>query len=859
MRGKVNIPILDGGLKAKGIQEALEDNQLATVSGFLDYKKLLKKDWAIGSNIITLDNIRSRMPDELGKCSWANNEQGEDNALTGDGSILLNPGGGYLITESGFDGIGGTDVSVTNSIEGVTVSSDGGGGYSGGGSQGEANGGIEGSGGSSGSGSFGGGYYYNNPDLTKSVEGGNASGWFISTWKTNNAGVSSSTQIKLPLVATGVYNFIVAWGDGNTDRITNANYTTKQTHTYASAGTYTITFSGDITGWRFNSGETTDKLKLLSISSWGCLNIGNETEAFCGCANLTMSEADNIDLSGVTILTSMFEGCSSLTNITWLAYWSVSAVTDTSRMFKDCSVFNGNVATFNMANVTNISDMFNGASSFNKDISGWDTGKVANADRTFKDASAFVQNLKSWDVRALTSADEMFNGLTMETEVYDELLVAWAGQTGIEHDVVFDAGGSKYTDAGGGKDARAILTDTYGWVITDGGEEVSGYLFIPITYDQTDENKGIIVFMISIEETFPYLKDISTISGISDFIYLDYCRMDYSEDGDDTWTINISDLNEFSSGVIASDGKISLLLEDELYEHEKINTYNSSTGALENTGLDYDIDTVGGDGKTYTTYWGKISDGPDMFCISGDYIYQAEYARFISKVNRLTGVRSWHTELPWEESGTWPNPDWVSESSDGYSAVVSGGYLWINTYNSRSTRPSGTNIITLTWFLTKYTLDGVFDSEISLVSCVSGSPNYYSTYPGSIIADSSGNIYSNGFDGSISAKGNCIKKITTGSVIWTTTISAAGWQTEMLLSTDESQLFYCNSILTSNQVGCINTTTGDISWTISITGATYGYYSCGLAFDGTYLYVLSHDWDKVIKITRHNPVTGAEV
>ena len=43
---------------------------------------------------------------------------------------------------------------------------------------------------------------------------------FISTWKTDNEGVSLSNQIFLNLDSSGTYNFVVDWGDGSSDEIT---------------------------------------------------------------------------------------------------------------------------------------------------------------------------------------------------------------------------------------------------------------------------------------------------------------------------------------------------------------------------------------------------------------------------------------------------------------------------------------------------------------------------------------------------------------------------------------------------------------------------------------------------------------
>jgi len=48
---------------------------------------------------------------------------------------------------------------------------------------------------------------------------------FIMSVKTDNtsAGSTTATQFKLPLPASGTYNFSVDWGDGNSDTITVYN------------------------------------------------------------------------------------------------------------------------------------------------------------------------------------------------------------------------------------------------------------------------------------------------------------------------------------------------------------------------------------------------------------------------------------------------------------------------------------------------------------------------------------------------------------------------------------------------------------------------------------------------------------
>jgi small-conductance mechanosensitive channel len=71
---------------------------------------------------------------------------------------------------------------------------------------------------------------------------------FVSYWSTyNTSGSSGANQIKLPLTSTGIYSFIVDWGDGSSNKITSWNQT-ETTHT-SSPDTYKVTITGVLTGW----------------------------------------------------------------------------------------------------------------------------------------------------------------------------------------------------------------------------------------------------------------------------------------------------------------------------------------------------------------------------------------------------------------------------------------------------------------------------------------------------------------------------------------------------------------------------------------------------------------------------------
>ena len=65
------------------------------------------------------------------------------------------------------------------------------------------------------------------------------------------------------------YNFTVDWGDGNSETITTS---TDFSHTYAVAGTHTVTIAGTFPSIKFNNGG--DKTKIIEIPSLG--NVGNQ-------------------------------------------------------------------------------------------------------------------------------------------------------------------------------------------------------------------------------------------------------------------------------------------------------------------------------------------------------------------------------------------------------------------------------------------------------------------------------------------------------------------------------------------------------------------------------------------------------
>ena len=241
---------------------------------------------------------------------------------------------------------------------------------------------------------------------------------FESTWDTNNTSFGSSAlnQIQLPLEAAGTYNFFIEWGDGNSDTITVWN-DPATLHTYTSPGTYTIKIYGQIEGWQFNN--TGDKLKLLSVTSWGPnFRLGNSTAYFYGCSNLDLSTVvDILDLTGTLNMSFSFASCTSLTTVNNMDLWNTSSITNMTSMFDNALTFNQPIGTWDTSSVVNMFFMFGNAISFNQPIGSWDVSNVIDMSNMFINATSFNQPLGSWDTSQVIGMSFMFSNTPFNQDI----------------------------------------------------------------------------------------------------------------------------------------------------------------------------------------------------------------------------------------------------------------------------------------------------------------------------------------------------------------------------------------------------------------------------------------------------------
>lgn len=342
---------------------------------------------------------------------------------------------------------------------------------------------------------------------------------FTCSVKTDNAGTSTSTQFKFPVIAIGEYNCVIDWGDGTSSAITTFA-DAAWTHTYSVAGTYTIVVRGLFKGLQFNAGG--DRLKLLNISAWGSLQIISNAGIggyFSGCSNLTVTAQDILDTNSCNFMTQFFLNCTSLTTVPNFNLWNHSLSTAYGNCFASCVNFNmtinisaplaGNIGNFfdgcsifnspvtinaplansysamfrnnlvmnsavslNSTRVTRCDNTFNNARAFNQPVN--NLGSFAfctRMDGMFSNAIVFDQDVSFFIIGGTTTMTGMFAGSGFTITNYNKLLdsaTGWPSQASIKNSVVFSAGTAHYSGANAIA-GRSVLTSGHTWTITDGG------------------------------------------------------------------------------------------------------------------------------------------------------------------------------------------------------------------------------------------------------------------------------------------------------------------------------------------------------------------------------------------------------
>jgi hypothetical protein len=308
----------------------------------------------------------------------------------------------------------------------------------------------------------------------------------------------ANNTISVPINnVTGSPNVTINWGDGTTSTATTNGFVTK---TYANPGIYTVQVSGTMTRLSYGAGTSTanNRAKLLRCLSFGNLGITTLDRAFQSCAN--MIECPATLPTGVTDLNNCFVNCSAF-NDARVSGWNVSNCANFSFTFFNATLFGAPLDAWDIRKSTTFNGMLStsamGTAKYDAILVAWadlaDTdltiGTTANTSQAitaFATLSAGTQTRVTSNGHGLVAGSRVnisgttnyngdFNVLAAAANTFD-IAVAFVANdaTGtMKHrrsrNVTAGFGGNKYS-AGAPTTARGVLTGTYSWSITDGGQ-----------------------------------------------------------------------------------------------------------------------------------------------------------------------------------------------------------------------------------------------------------------------------------------------------------------------------------------------------------------------------------------------------
>ena len=324
----------------------------------------------------------------------------------------------------------------------------------------------------------------------------------------------------LPSTVTTLQFCFIQCSAFNDSRVVNWNtaLVTAMNHMFQSA----TVFNQPIGNW--GTGAVTAMNSMFAFASAFNQPIGSwNTAAVTSFGNMFNSAlAFNQPIGGwnttaTTSFNSMFSTALAFNQP--IGSWNTANVTDIAAMFNGAAAFNQPIGGWNTANITAMQNALRGCAAFNQDISGWDIRKVTSLSAVLLSSGAWstanydaaliawaaladtdlkTQAITSFAVSGVnTLATSSGHGMAPGSRVNitgttnyngDYNVIAASGTTftfartfvanettGIlnvrrSRNVPFVVATNTKYSAGAAATARGVLTGTYGWTITDGGQ-----------------------------------------------------------------------------------------------------------------------------------------------------------------------------------------------------------------------------------------------------------------------------------------------------------------------------------------------------------------------------------------------------
>ena len=165
------------------------------------------------------------------------------------------------------------------------------------------------------------------------------------------------------------------------------------------------------------------KLTSLDLSSFNTANVTLMNSMFSGCSALeTLTLSENFKTDAVKNMAGLFSGCSALkSELLNLSNFNTANVKDMGGMFQGCSGLTSlNLSNFNTAKVTNMSYMFNGCKGLTSlDLSSFNTAKVTKMSNMFNNCLSLTSlDLSSFNTSNVTDMTYMFSGSSVLNTIY---------------------------------------------------------------------------------------------------------------------------------------------------------------------------------------------------------------------------------------------------------------------------------------------------------------------------------------------------------------------------------------------------------------------------------------------------------
>lgn len=262
------------------------------------------------------------------------------------------------------------------------------------------------------------------------------SGTFIFAFDCSNTSYSNDSIKNLPFKTTDGCMVI----DSSSCNILNDTVTVSVNYTFTDNGTTSdgLNFSDNSLNYYYND-NSYNRISNIRINAYANIPLSRAGNQFYGLRKLTNAvSSDKPTILTNTAMSSIFENCSSLTNITDLSGWNVGNVVNMSSTFKGCtSLTSVNLTPWNVTNVTDMSSMFEGCTSLTTiNLSSWDVDTVNSMSDMFSRCTSLNNlNISSWNVLQVMSFSGMFYNCSSITTISG--ITSWNVSSAYSMDAMF--------------------------------------------------------------------------------------------------------------------------------------------------------------------------------------------------------------------------------------------------------------------------------------------------------------------------------------------------------------------------------------------------------------------------------------